>query len=150
MQQVGTSITAEALHHFIRFQHLTPDELQTLAGQLHVETARAGQCLFCAGYNAPREFFLLSGVLKLITTNGRSHLIDANSEEARQPIAKLRPSRYSAVAKTAVEYFLFDVGHTRSTARVARASYTPWVATDVAEITPAAVLRAHADYRQRR
>lgn len=150
MQPVNTSITPAALHHFLRFQHLNQDELQVLAGQLHVETARAGQCLFCAGYNNPRELFLLSGVLKLIAADGRSTQIVANSEAARMPIAKLRPSRYEVVAKTAVAYVLIDASLTQSTAHIVRAQHVPLGAMDVAKISPEDFQQAQSDYLHRR
>jgi hypothetical protein len=150
MQHVGTSITAAALQHFLRFQHLNPDELQALAGQLRVETARAGQCLFCAGFNDPRDIFLLSGMLKLIATDGRSNLIDANSDAARQPIAKLRPTRYTAVAKTAVEYVLIDARYARPVAQFTRAQNEALASMEVAEITLEDFQRAQTDYLQQR
>lgn len=150
MQQVGTSISTAALQHFLRFQNLNHDELQALSRQLRVITVKPGHCLFRAGDNDGRDIFLLRGEVKLVADDGRLNLIRASSDAARQPIARLRPRQYTAVAKTIVEYFLVDACHERPLAQFVCASHEPLAAMEVAEISLEDFLRAQAEYRQQR
>lgn len=150
MQHVDASITTATLKHFLRFQNLHEDILQALASQLRVETARAGQFLFRAGDTDARDIFLVSGELKLIADDGRMRLIVANSDAARQPIAKLRPRQYTAVAKTVVEYFWIDACRARPVAQFTRAQQEPLVTMEVEEISLEDFQQAQAIYLHQR
>jgi CRP-like cAMP-binding protein len=150
MQQVGTSISTAALQHFLRFQHLNQNELQALARELRIETARPGHRLFRTGDKDPRDIFLLSGELNLIADDGRSRPFIANSDAARIPVARLRPRQYTAVAKTAVTYFRIDACQVRPVVSVARAQHEPLITMEVAEISLEDFQRAQADYLQQR
>jgi CRP-like cAMP-binding protein len=150
MQHVGTSVTTAALQHFTRFQHLNQDELQALSHQLRVVTAKPGHCLFRAGDTDPRDIFLLSGELQLIAGDGRSTRIIATSDAARQPLGRLRPRQYTAVAKTIVHYFLIDACHARPLAQFAGSSHEPLAVLEVSEISLEDFQQAQADYLQQR
>jgi hypothetical protein len=96
------------LKRFVNFELLSEVELRAIAKTLRLQFADAGDVLFHSGGVERDEFFLVTGELKLIADDGRAHLIPATSGLARQPIARLRPRRYTAVAKTPVAFFLVD------------------------------------------
>lgn len=149
MQHADTSLTT-VLQRFIQFENMGHAELQALAKYLRVEFARPGQCLFRAGDTDRRDIFLISGELKLIAEDGRAHLVTAHSGAARHPIARLRPRRYTAEAKTVVEYFLIEPDNARRVTAPIRLRHEPLEAIEVAEISLEAFQMAQAEYLQKR
>lgn len=135
------------LQRFIRFESHCPLALAELSRSLLVQRAQPGEQLFRAGNNDARDIFLVNGELKLIADDGRSHLVTANSGAARHPIARLRPRRYTAVAKTAVDYLVIDESAQIAEIRVQPA---PALMMDVAEISFEAFQMAQEQYQRRK
>ena len=104
----GTGLSSERLREFTSFRNLSEEDLLILAGSVSVQSARRGDTLFNCGDIDARDFFLLSGRLQLIAEDGRERFIDAGSDVAKMPVARLRPRQYSAKATTPVDYFMVD------------------------------------------
>ncbi len=105
---VGTGLTSERLREFTSFRNVSEEDLLILAGSIEVQSARRGDTLFTCGDIDARDFFLLSGRLQLIAEDGRERFIDAGSDVARMPVARLRPRQYTAKSMTPVSYFMVD------------------------------------------
>src|SRR5690606_8980795 len=101
-------LSSDRLREFTSFSQLADEDLLLLAGSIEVHTARRGEVLFESGDIDARDFFLLSGRLLLIAEDGRERTLEAASEAARMPVARLRPRQYTARADSSVEYFMVD------------------------------------------
>ena len=104
-----TGMSPERLREFTSFRTLPEEDLVILAGRIAVKEARRGDILFECGDIDSVDVFLLSGRLQLIAEDKRERIIEAESDIARMPIARLRPRQYTAKAQTTVEYFAVDV-----------------------------------------
>ena len=135
------------LQRFIRFESHCPLALAELSRTLYVQSAKPGEQLFRAGDTNAQDIFLVSGELKLIADDGRSHLVTANSGAARHPIARLRPRRYTAVAKTAIDYLV--IAESAPTANI-RMQPVPALMMDVTEISFEAFQMAQELYQRRK
>lgn len=92
-----------------RFQPLGSLEyslLQQLAMELSIQQAPPGTRLLAQGNNEDSLLYLMQGKLILKAVDGGVQHISADSDSARSPIARLRPSRYDVVAETAVTYLV--------------------------------------------
>jgi CRP-like cAMP-binding protein len=89
------SLSAEALARAVE-----------LAWEIRLEI---GQTLFQRGDSDRHRYYLLEGKIALDAGDGSSPLlIQAGSEAARYPLARLKPRRYSAVARTACRIAAFE------------------------------------------
>jgi len=104
-----TGISPERLREFSSFRMLPDDDLVILSGRIAVKEARRGDVLFECGDIDSVDLFLLTGRLQLIAEDGRERSVEADSDVARMPIARLRPRQYTAKAMTTVDYFTVDV-----------------------------------------
>ncbi len=104
-----TGLSPERLREFTSFRTLPEDDLVILAGRIAIKEARRGEVLFHCGDIDSVDVFLLSGRLQLVAEDGRERTLDAGSDVARMPIARLRPRQYTATALSTLEYFTVDV-----------------------------------------
>lgn len=107
--QLTTGISPERLREFTSFRQLSDDDLVILAGRIAIQEARRGDVLFECGDIDSVEVFLLNGRLQLIAEDNRERTIEADSDVARMPVARLRPRQYTAKAQTTVDFFTVDV-----------------------------------------
>jgi HD-like signal output (HDOD) protein len=105
----ATGVSPDRLREFTSFRMLPEDDLVILAGRIVVKEVRRGEVMFRCGDIDSVEMFLLNGRLQLVADDGRERLLDAGSDAARMPIARLRPRQYTATAVNTVEYFTVDV-----------------------------------------
>jgi HD-like signal output (HDOD) protein len=101
-------LSSEKLREFTSFRTLAEEDLLLLAGSIELRSARRGEVLFECGDIDARDFFLLNGRLQLVAEDGRERSLEAGSDAARMPVARLRPRQYTARAQTSVEYFMVD------------------------------------------
>lgn len=99
----------ERLREFTSFRTLSEDDLLILSGRIVAKQARRGEVLFRSGDIDSVEMFLLGGRLQLVADDGRERFVDAGSDVARMPVARLRPRQYTATAASTVDYFVVDV-----------------------------------------
>jgi HD-like signal output (HDOD) protein len=104
-----TGVSPDRLREFTSFRMLPEDDLVILAGRIAVKEVRRGEVMFRCGDIDSVDIFLLGGRVLLVADDGRERAIDAGSDVARMPIARLRPRQYTATAASTVEYFAVDV-----------------------------------------
>ena len=86
------------LQKFSPFNRADDDLLLILASRVNVQQLLPGQPLFEKGAEDPWDYYLLEGELELIAQDGRCRKIKANTPEAANPIARLKPRQYDARA----------------------------------------------------
>lgn len=97
-------LSTERLRAFAGFRDLSEEDLLLVAGRIEVRTARRGDVLFERGSVDTQEIFLLSGRLQLVAEDGRERIVEAGTQAATLPVAKLRPRQYTARALSNIEY----------------------------------------------
>jgi HD-like signal output (HDOD) protein len=95
---VATLERLSSLHDFSRVQ------LQELANQVVVSTARKGECLIERGSNDSATLYLLEGRLQLTAVDGAVQYVSHQDSSAKNPVARLRPSQYEVKALTPVSF----------------------------------------------
>lgn len=98
----------DQLRRYSSFRHLSDEELLILGGRLVAREARRGDVLFKAGDIDSHDYFLVQGKLRLVAEDGRARSIEAGSEDASMPVARLRPRQYTVSAETPLQYFTLD------------------------------------------
>lgn len=105
--------SVETLRRLNSFKEIAKPQLQALSDQLNVHTATKGTRLLERGSEDPSLLFLLEGAIELTAADGGKRLIHHQDASARNPIARLRPSRYAVVAASPISFLriqseLFD------------------------------------------
>ncbi len=100
--------TTEMLAVYLPFQHLGQDDLSLLQQKSLLQTAKKGATLFKAGSSDDWTYFLVQGEIQLQDTSGNTVLIQAGSEPANSALSNLQPRRYSATARSTIQYIKLD------------------------------------------
>jgi len=98
--------TADILAQYSPFDGIDRKLLGLLAKDVDIRSAEDGHTLFRAGDYDADEFYLIKGAVKLKAQDGRESLISSGQNNARHPIARLRPRMYTAVASGKIDYFV--------------------------------------------
>jgi HD-like signal output (HDOD) protein len=85
------------------------DQLQSLANQLSVISARKGDYLIKAGCTEKYSLFILKGVVTQTANDGKQSETVFDEEQELNPIAQLRPSLYDVRAAGSVLYLKIDM-----------------------------------------
>ena len=97
------------LPSLVPLDSLSATALAKAAGLVWEVRLEIGQTLFQRGDSDRHRYYLLEGRIALDAGDGSSPLlIQAGSEAARYPLARLKPRRYSAVARTVCRIAAFD------------------------------------------
>lgn len=99
---------------------LSDAQLARLAEVCGRSRAARGSLLIDFGDTASEEFFLLRGRVTLAARDGRVTEIEAGSDKARLPLARLRPRQYRVEAASEVEYLLASAEQLAALAEPAR------------------------------
>ncbi len=86
----------------------TEEQLQTLANQLTVQTARKKDFLIRRGDAGNDSLFVLEGKVRLLAVDGQRTDLQVDDREELNPLAQLRPSMYDIVAMGPVRYLRID------------------------------------------
>jgi CRP-like cAMP-binding protein len=81
---------------------LTAESFQQLLARFQFEQVPGGKQIFTEGDNDPYTVYLLAGELQLKSVDGKERLIKASADEARYPVAQLKPRQYTGTAKTEI------------------------------------------------
>jgi rhodanese-related sulfurtransferase/CRP-like cAMP-binding protein len=87
---------------------LTTDHIATLMRDAPIQVACRGQTLLQKGLCDAKVFYLLSGELTVVDTQGQQQNIHAGDAEAHYPIAHAQPRRHDVIAASDCEYVCFD------------------------------------------
>lgn len=100
------SLSLRRLRAFQPLDRLTDDQLVLLANRAERRRHGPGQRVIERGIRDGMEFFLVSGQVELESVDGRKFRIDAESEKAVTPIARLQPRMYSVTAVKPSEFLV--------------------------------------------
>lgn len=88
---------SSTLKQFYPLESFSDDELKLINGKARLNHMQKREQIFREGSNDSDVIYLLRGSIQLIAESGEQFILDADSEQARYPIANLRPRRFSAI-----------------------------------------------------
>ncbi|MDX1634753.1 MAG: HDOD domain-containing protein [Marinobacter sp.] len=100
------SLPLRRLKQFQPLGRLTDDQLILLAHRAERRRFTPGQRVLERGSRDGLEYFLVEGGVELRSADGRVSRIDADSDKALHPIARLQPRMYDAVATARCEFLV--------------------------------------------
>ena len=108
MDQKNHLIDRNLLASFYPLGNLHRDELDLLAQSIFLAEAKKGTVLVALGDVEEKTYYLLNGRVLLIADDGRCHELDGDTPQAKLPVSRLAPHRYTVKALTNVQYFKID------------------------------------------
>ena len=93
-----------ALRRFDRLSQVDPNRLAELAQQIEVHEAESGTALVELDSRDPITIFLLDCKVRLEAHDGHIRIINHKDPAARNPLCRLRPTRWRALAAGPVRY----------------------------------------------
>ena len=93
-------LNIDAFRSFSAFSALSDDDLLVLSERATLHPLKKREQLFGEGDDDPWIYCLMEGSISLIAPDGRAHRIDAGTDAANQPLARLKPRQYTAKALT--------------------------------------------------
>lgn len=93
-----------ALRRFDRLSRVDHNRLAELAQKIEVHEAESGTALVELDSRAPYTVFLLDGKVRLEAHDGHIRVINHEDPAARNPLCRLRPTRWRALAAGPVRY----------------------------------------------
>ena len=102
------NVNLAALRAFTPMNGLKRANLAALAKKTNIRTLAPGRQLFRMGDTQKRTFYLMSGRVELSDKDGNTKIIEGGTEDARSPLAPMLPRRYSATAKTQMNFISID------------------------------------------
>jgi len=94
---------------FVPLNGLSDEALAQAAGQARYVRLARGQTLFRQGDQDDQRYYLIAGEMALDAGDGSDPLIiRADSEAARHPLARLKPRRYTGIARADCELAAFS------------------------------------------
>lgn len=97
------------LRAFTPLDSLSQDGLARVVEQTSTRLLKPGDTLFRSGDNDKSIYFLLEGSIELRSdSRATAIVIQADSDDARMPISRLKPRRYTATAGLAAEVAVID------------------------------------------
>lgn len=102
------SLPLRRLKEFQPLNRLSDDQLVLLASRAERRTYGAGQRVVERGVRDGLDFFLISGLVELESIDGRKSLIEAETEKAFNPVARLQPRMYEVTAVRPSEFLAVE------------------------------------------
>jgi len=100
------SLSLRRLREFQPLDRLTDGQLVLLANRAERRRHGPGQRVIERGLRDGVDFFLVSGQVELESADGRKYLIEAGSDKAVNPIARLQPRMYTVRAVKPSEFLV--------------------------------------------
>jgi HD-like signal output (HDOD) protein len=100
------SLPLRRLRDFQPLDRLTDEQLVLLANRAERRRHSPGQRIIERGLRDGLDFFLIAGQVELESVDGRKYRIDAESEKAVNPIARLQPRMYTVTAVQPSEFLV--------------------------------------------
>ena len=101
-------VTLPPLVRYTPFADLDEDRLRLVESFMEVKEAARGEVLIERGSYDAYSYFLASGRVELSAGDGKTFVLDGDSESARNPISDLLPRKYTVRAMGPVSYFIVD------------------------------------------
>lgn len=102
------SLPLRRLKRFQPLARLTDDQLVLLANRAKRRTHSVGQRVVERGVRDGLEYFLISGAVELESVDGRKSTIEADTDKALNPIARLQPRMYDVIATQPCEFLVVE------------------------------------------
>lgn len=102
------SLPLRRLKQFQPLNRLTDDQLVLLASRAERRTHGPGQRVVERGVRDGMDIFLIAGSVELESVDGRKSTIDADTDKALNPIARLQPRMYDVTAIRASEFLVIQ------------------------------------------
>jgi len=102
------SLPLRRLKEFQPLNRLTDDQLVLLASRAERRTHGPGQRVLERGVRDGLDYFLVTGKVELESVDGRKTLVEAETEKALNPIARLQPRMYEGTAVTSCEFLVVE------------------------------------------
>lgn len=100
------SLPLRRLKLFQPLARLTDDQLVLLASRAERRTHGPGQRVIERGVRDGLDFFLVAGKVELESPDGRKTVIEAGTDKALNPIARLQPRMYDVIAVKPCEFLV--------------------------------------------
>lgn len=100
------SLSLRRLRQFQPLDRLTDDQLVLLANRAERRRHGPGQRVIELGVRDGMDFFLVDGRVELESADGRKRAIDAGTEQAIHPIARLQPRMFRVTAIKPCEFLV--------------------------------------------
>ncbi len=101
-------IDTECLKFFTPFHTQTDKQLEYIATNAEIIQVASGKMVLDLNSNSPDKYLLLEGILKLRAFDNAISTIEAGSASAKNPVAQLRPSRYTVTTMTQCKLLVFQ------------------------------------------
>lgn len=127
------------LKSFYPLNRLTTDQLVLLVNRAERRCHNPGETVIEQGVRDGLDFFLISGAVELHAKDGRKSVIEAETEKALNPIARLQPRMYEVVAIRPSEFLVIEQEildgflNSAPVSQVEMESSGEWVASDSVE-----------------
>ncbi|HCJ65274.1 MAG TPA: cyclic nucleotide-binding protein, partial [Alcanivorax sp.] len=102
------SLPLRRLKQFQPLNRLTDDQLVLLASRAERRTHGPGQRVVERGVRDGLDIFLIHGSVELESIDGRKSIIEADTDKAINPIARLQPRMYNVTAIKASEFLVIQ------------------------------------------
>ena len=102
------SLPLRRLKQFQPLNRLTDDQLVLLASRAERRTCGPGQRVLERGVRDGLDFFLVAGKVELESLDGRKTVIEAETDKALHPIARLQPRMYDVIAVKPSEFLVVE------------------------------------------
>ncbi len=97
MEKVEQQIGKDVLKRFYPLSYFGEEELNTIAGKTRINQMSKSDVLFKAGSNDNYVIYLIKGSIRLSAKDSDDFVLDANSDQAKYPVANLKPRRFDAI-----------------------------------------------------
>lgn len=102
------SLPLRRLKAFQPLNRLTDEQLVVLASRAERRTHGPGQRVLERGVRDGLDYFLVTGKVELESVDGRKSVIEAETEQALNPIARLQPRMYDVTAVKPCEFLVVE------------------------------------------
>lgn len=102
------SLSLRRLKEFQPLNRLTDDQLVLLASRAERRSHGPGQRVLERGVRDGLDYFLVAGKVELESVDGRKTVIEAETEKALNPIARLQPRMYEVTAVKSCEFLVVE------------------------------------------
>ncbi|MFO7530411.1 MAG: HDOD domain-containing protein [Marinobacter sp.] len=102
------SLPLRRLKSFNPLNRLTADQLVLLVNRAERRCHSPGETVIEQGVQDGLDFFLITGAVELHAKDGRKSVIEAETDKALNPIARLQPRMYEVVAVRSSEFLVIE------------------------------------------